>query len=81
MNIKHSLVTARPQPQGIKLHSGTIPADIEILVMSPNEWNSICSVDVQRDTEKHAVKIRKHLQVFQSCTGKSTRPDCPRVVS
>jgi hypothetical protein len=66
MNIKHTLVSAQPTSAGVKLHSNAIPDDLEILLMTPAEWAAVAAIDVQRDTEKHAARIEKHLQTYAS---------------
>lgn len=66
MNIKHTLVSAQPTSAGVKLHSNAIPEDLEILLMTPAEWSAVAAIDVQRDTEKHAGRIEKHMQTYAS---------------
>jgi hypothetical protein len=66
MNIKHTLVSAQPTSAGVKLHSNAIPEDLEILLMTPAEWAAVAAIDVQRDTEKHAGRIEKHMQTYAS---------------
>ncbi|MFT4064325.1 hypothetical protein [Paraburkholderia sp.] len=66
MNTKHTLVSAQPTSAGVKLHSNAIPDDLELLLMTPEEWEAVPPIDVQRDTEKHATRIEKHLQTYAS---------------
>lgn len=51
---------------GTKLSSKRLPADLEIILMRPEEWAAVPSIDVQRDTEAHAAKIEPHMRTFLS---------------